>query len=236
MLNNNYIKESILNKKSQDTYFTGTVSSLNPLKVKLYPGDDEIPVVATSNLLGIQTGSRLVLIKFQNQLIAIALIQNNSYPIGTTKCIVKANSDVRNNTTTLNNDSELTLTLPKNGEYQIDLVMYLDGVSTIPDIKVAYNTSNCTIKGYRTAVGPGPSTNSVYNANYVRMNSRNFTQTAEYGSTNAGWGTIIETSIVETSNSQGTLTVQHAQVTATAEDVWVRAGSWIKYTKIGHND
>jgi hypothetical protein len=74
MINNIKLFQSILNKPDNKTYLTATVSDLNPLKVKLYPGDDELLVVPTTNLWGITVGSRVLLLRQGNQFICTSVI------------------------------------------------------------------------------------------------------------------------------------------------------------------
>lgn len=71
------------NKKTND-FLTGTVVTTYPLTVKIIPSDSAINAVCTNNLNGLVVGSRVILQKFQNQFIAIAVIGNHSL----TKCIL----------------------------------------------------------------------------------------------------------------------------------------------------
>ncbi|MGD9276518.1 MAG: hypothetical protein PVJ67_05075 [Candidatus Pacearchaeota archaeon] len=74
MINNIKLFQSILNKPDNKTYLTATVSDLNPLKVKLYPGDDEILAIPTTNLWGVTVGSRVLLLRQGNQFICTSVI------------------------------------------------------------------------------------------------------------------------------------------------------------------
>lgn len=68
------ILKHILNKKIDNFIMTGTVSSLSPLQVKLYPGDDAINVIKTTSLLDLKVGSNVILLKFLSKFIIISVI------------------------------------------------------------------------------------------------------------------------------------------------------------------
>lgn len=86
-MNNNLLDFLSKNRKTND-FLTGTVYTLSPLTVKIIPTDDAINVVSTSNLLGIQTGSRVLLLRYLDQFIAIAVI--NKAPLE--RCILRKTS------------------------------------------------------------------------------------------------------------------------------------------------
>lgn len=65
----------ILNKPANQ-FFTGTVSSLSPLQVKIYPLDNAINCKATTGLLGLCVGSNVVLMKIGRQFIITQIIGN----------------------------------------------------------------------------------------------------------------------------------------------------------------
>lgn len=71
----------ILNKNSGEKFFTGTVSSLSPLQVKFYPGDDAISCRATTGLYGLKVGSNVIIIKIGRQFVITNVIgtQINTY-------------------------------------------------------------------------------------------------------------------------------------------------------------
>lgn len=75
-----------LNKnKKNEMFITATVTTLNPLTVKIIPTDDAINVVYTNNLMGISVGSRILLLKYLDQFIGIAILGT----LNIEKCILR---------------------------------------------------------------------------------------------------------------------------------------------------
>lgn len=64
----------ILNKKQETMFFTGVVSALSPLGVKIYPGDSAITCKTLTHLVGLKVGSNVLLIKIGSQFIIIGVI------------------------------------------------------------------------------------------------------------------------------------------------------------------
>lgn len=72
------------NRNSND-FLTATVTTLNPLTAKIIPTDAAINVVSTNNLNGVVVGSRILMLKYLDQFIGIAVIGNYSLE----KCILR---------------------------------------------------------------------------------------------------------------------------------------------------
>jgi len=66
--------KKLVNIKKDKDREIGTVTDFNPLRVEIVPGDNEIEAIPTTNLFGIEIGSRVLLEKFLNQYIAVAVI------------------------------------------------------------------------------------------------------------------------------------------------------------------
>jgi hypothetical protein len=64
----------ILNKKQETIFFTGLVSSLSPLSVKIYTDDAAILCKSLTHLLGLKVGSNVLLIKIGSQFIVVGVI------------------------------------------------------------------------------------------------------------------------------------------------------------------
>ena len=77
----NNIFNYIIPKRPDNQFVTGTVSSLSPLQVKLYPDDSPITCKATTGLYGLKVGSNVVLMKIGNQFLIVNVIgkQINTY-------------------------------------------------------------------------------------------------------------------------------------------------------------
>ena len=77
---------NIVNKKDdKNQLYTGIVSSINPLEVKFYPGDDAISAIATNGLTGLIVGSNVLMVKYLSKFIVINVIGNDSLH----KCILE---------------------------------------------------------------------------------------------------------------------------------------------------
>lgn len=77
----NSIFNYLIPKRPDNQFVTGTVSSLSPLQVKLYPADYPITCKATTGLYGLKVGSNVVLMKIGNQFLITHVIgtQINTY-------------------------------------------------------------------------------------------------------------------------------------------------------------
>lgn len=152
------IYDWVLNKKTEITTWIGTVSTLDPLTVTLLPSDTAIPVVSTTNLLGLRIGSRVLLQKFQNQLIATNVLGD----VAIKWYDVPENQSITG--TDMVNITGLVFTLKANsGLYAIDVHMSVrnEGSAT-PDIKVdwAVTGSDYTLICGRNCRGGEAQTNS----------------------------------------------------------------------------
>ena len=175
----------LINEKKEKQLYAGIVSSMDPLQVKLYPDDDAINVKCLGNVLGMKSGSNVLIAKFLNQFIIVGVIQDSPYPIGSTGYVKKESGTDRTSTTSTD-DPDLTLTLPKNGVYRIEVILFVDGTEAGTDFKWQYTQTGLTHISYRTAIAPGVSSTSVTDAT-LHMHSRSFTQDGTAGVVNAGW-------------------------------------------------
>jgi hypothetical protein len=236
------ILKSILNKKIEEQQFlTGTVSTLSPLKIRLYPGDNEINVVATSNLINVKVGSRLLLIKFQNQFIALSVINSNYYNYP--KIILKTADESITNSTTLQNDNHLVTTLEANFLYEIDCHLYVLA-GTTGDFKCLWTLGGSasfnlgSVYTIRAGKGIGTSATSTTNSTNqfdTVLNMQDYPTTAyNYGGGGGGsYGTYVnEKIIISTLSGSGTLTLQWAQAVSNATATIVKKGSYVKITPV----
>lgn len=228
------IYENLVNKPIEQQFYTGIVSSTNPLQVKLYPDDDAINVKCISSLLSITTDSNVILIKLSNQFIILGVIQTNHVPIGQVGLVKKSASETRNNTTTLTSDNHLTLTLPAYSVCELKLSLFVKSASTTtPDFKFAYTSTGVTAYSWRKPTGAGISMTSIGDAETASYFPDSLTNAIPIGLDYNAYCYITDNVIVYTGSSTGSITVQYAQNTATAEDVTVHSNSYFQYTKIG---
>lgn len=147
----------IVNRSKETQFFTAIVSSLDPLQVKIYPGDSAINCKSTTGLVGLNVGSNVILIKISNQFIIInvigdvnfnyCILGNNSsqsisnatltgveYSTGTTVYDPKSmHSETTNNT---------RITILKAGYYNITLVGRFADSSTAGRIFYLYKNGS----------------------------------------------------------------------------------------------
>lgn len=152
------LRDKILNKKVEQNTLIGTVDSLSPFKVTLIPGDTAIPVVYTTNLNGVCVGSRIVLQKFLNQFIGIAVLGNP-----TNKYYGKSgNQEITG--TTMENITGMVFTLKANsGIYAIDVLLNArNEESATPDGKFDWDItgSDYTVVSARSTRGGESQSNS----------------------------------------------------------------------------
>jgi hypothetical protein len=228
--NKNKIIDSIINKKEEKTISIATVVTVNPLTIKFPPDTTAINAIATSSLYNISIGSRVLCLRYNKQYLVTAVIGN---PVNKYKdYIIKQEDENRYDTETLSSDNELTLTFPPNGIYEVEARLFVDAVSSTPDLKMVWDYSNLTQLTYRNCLGHGTNTSSVYNSDYMHFHSRSMTTETTYGLVSSGWASIWEVWIVQTGSNEGTLTLEYAQNVATEENITMKANSYLGYTRI----
>lgn len=234
MTDYNEILKNVVNTPTEQQFYTGIISSIYPLQVKLYPDDDAINVKCISSLLGMAAGNNVILLKLSNQFIIIGLLQTNPYPIGSVGLVKKSASETRNNTTTLTSDAHLTLSLPKYSVCELKLSLFVKSASTTtPDFKFAYTSTGVTAYSWRKPSGAGISMTSIGDAETASYFPDSLTNAIPIGLDYNAYCYITDNVIVYTGSSSGSITVQYAQNTATAEDITVSSQSYFQYTKIG---
>ena len=117
-----------------DNTLIGTVSTLYPLKVQLVPEDTELPVVATSSLVGIKLGSRILIQKFGKLLIGVSVIVEDTFArcmlqksasqsisSGSLTKVTFSSADVKYDPMSMFNDANDSIVIPSNGWYDVTL-------------------------------------------------------------------------------------------------------------------
>jgi hypothetical protein len=149
------------------------------------------------------------------------------------QAIYKLDSEARNNTESLSNDSELFVDLPPNGMFAVELIMSWDAASTSPGIDVAWTkTGDVEEVSYRHPIAIGPNSTSNYNAETTSFAATNFATERNYGTCATGFGVAREKFLVRTGSQGGRIQLQWAQHSATAEDVTLQPGSCILVDKV----
>lgn len=229
-----FMKFLAKNRNSND-FLTATVTTLNPLTAKIIPTDDAINVVPTNGLNGMSVGSRILMLKYLDQFIGVAVISSNTYPIGWYSYVIKPSDTSKTNDTTLADDPHLTLTLPRNGIYEVFLALAIDAENTTADFKSTWNINNITEEVARTPTGPGLSITSLYNAEYSRYVCASLTAGAYFGLSGSGYSGVKEFFVVSTDSNDGTLSFQWAQNVSDATNVTLKSGSYLRAVKIDNN-
>jgi hypothetical protein len=136
--------------------------------------------------------------------------------------------------TTLVNDTELTLSLPAGGTYLVKVCLIVGGAQA-GDFKCAYTTTGTlTLSGARTCTGPSQNTTDASGtaaaAVTVGVNQQRggFTLATvlSYG-TDGGLNCLVEESFILTTTTASTVTLQWAQLASSATATTVAAGSYM---------
>lgn len=141
----------------------------------------------------------------------------------------KVSGTIRQSTTTLADDPDLTMTLEANAVYFVEF--FIQYSSNATSIKTAWTVPSGA-SGIRGFIGLGSSATAADNIS-ARIDAASFTSAATFGDKTSVSSVcyLTETSVVTTS-SGGTLAYQWAQLASTAEDTQVRAGSFMRVTRI----
>jgi len=224
----------ILNKKQQtNNILIGTVSSLTPFKVTLFPGDTAIPAVQTTNLLGVQVGSRVLLQLFLNQYIAVAVIGTPSV----TNMVLKTSSETVNNSTVLQNDDQLAVTIPADGYYySVEAYIIVDSANSAQNFKCTWSRSSTSYSSgsLRWCLGVNGDANTSVAGDVAKASYFGYDTEVSYPVTDTGNETCIyERFVVKcTTSTPVTFQLKWAQATAGAYNTVLSSGSYIILTKL----
>lgn len=224
--------QSILNKKEENQFLTGTVYTTNPLTVKLTPTDSAISCIASGGLTGVKVGSRLVLFKYLNKYIAMSIITDVPSQV-IPKVVVKQSSEgVTNNTRQA--DNQLVVSLEANKTYEINAMLVMSCSSTSPDAIVEW-VADGTVSLYGHIHGRGMAYDGTNNATYEKGKSTAYDAFGDdviFG-LNSGYGSYRLTFLAKGGTSGGDVRLWWSQRTTDASNTaYVRYGSYIKYEEI----
>jgi hypothetical protein len=217
------LRDKILNKKIEPNILIGTVDSLNPLMVTLITGDTAIPVVETTGLIGLKIGSRVVLQRFLNQFIAIAIIGKSAIRL------IQLNDPIACTSTTLA-DTDLSFSFEANCKYDVFLTLGASGNDS-NGIKLDWlNTGTIPSNQVRRTNGQAFGETNRANTNTCLRQSY-LTTDINYGCDN--YNTIMEWFVLETTTA-GIMTLRAAKYSNSvpATDTNISASSYIVVKKI----
>jgi hypothetical protein len=149
------------------------------------------------------------------------------------KIVIKKEDESTNTDTTMSNDSELYAYLPPNSMFEIYANIMAYSGSQIPDIKIDWSTSGITLLSYRMSTGPGVSITSGLDSESVAFGGYNDLSIDKVFGLAAGASvTLKENFIIKTGINGGLINLRWAQNTSSANNITVRAGSYLKITKV----
>jgi hypothetical protein len=121
--------------KKDESFIMATCYTTYPLTVKILPTDSAINAVPTTGMSGLNVGSRLLCLRYGNQLIAIA---NLGYPFCARVSLLESSVSVSSSTTLVDIDN-MSMTIPNDGYYyRVHLRLAAISTSTVPNIKIAW--------------------------------------------------------------------------------------------------
>lgn len=141
----------------------------------------------------------------------------------------KASDETVNNSSTYQNDDDLVIALEANSVYQYELILRGEQASASPSFKARFDF-------------PTGSTNSFQSyyqsSSFLTFYSMSYNSTFGIVSDGSPWAFVGSTpvarswGVITTSTTAGNLTLQWAQISATAADTKVLAGSYLKIIKL----
>lgn len=146
--------------------------------------------------------------------------------------VIKAADQSVNTDTTVNNDDELVTILPQNGIFEVVLYLSAYSASSTPDIKFTWTVSGDLVFDTYRYITTVP--NNVADASDAnrRVEFHPYTQETGCGLDGSAYSIFKERFIVSTGNDGGTLQLQWAQIVSNGTDVTVKAGSYMKITRV----
>lgn len=145
----------------------------------------------------------------------------------------KAVDETINNTTTLQNDDELVVSLEASGIWEIELRCFMLG-SYNSDFKCDWVVSGGATQYSQRCCSGGTDqgTSNIYDTN-GNWSARDLNNANTYHGGNSGsYGSCIHEFFLIQTTTAGTVQFRWAQATAVAENTKVQAGSYIKVTKV----
>jgi len=212
----------ILNKKESNNTLIASVVTVSPLTVELIPGDNPIPVIATSNLSGLKAGSRVVLQRYGKQFIATNVIAGFIYaPI-----IVKQAGDITVNDSTDFVDL-MSITLPADsGFWTIKAYCRVLGRTTSNAKLVWAVSGSYTFITRFSRGGPGTAFDST-TGELHRNSYHGLTTVVAYGGNNYS-SCYSEVVSLEVGNTDLLLTLRGSQFIKTVVNTTFYANSFIE--------
>jgi hypothetical protein len=149
---------------------------------------------------------------------------------------IKTTNEYVTNTTTLQNDNELVVSLDlANSLFEIELLAIVEGTYN-SDFKCDWVVSGGVSQTTQRVCigGTDQGTSPIYDTN-ANFSARNLNVANTYHGGNAGsYGSSIIERFLVTTVAIGTLQFRWAQATAVAEDTYLKTGSYIKVSRVNY--
>jgi hypothetical protein len=148
---------------------------------------------------------------------------------------IKTTNEYVTNSTTLQNDNELVVSLEAGHLFEVELMAIVEGTYNSDfkcDWVVSGGVSQIT---QRVCIGgTDQGTSPIYDTN-GNFSARNLNIASTYHGGNAGsYGSSIVERFLVTTTTAGTLQFRWAQATAVAEDTYLKTGSYIKVSRVNY--
>lgn len=141
--------------------------------------------------------------------------------------IIKSSTTSRASTTTLTDDPHLSVDLPENGVFEINLNLAAFCSSATPDIKIDWNLSSVSLDGRRFSLGPSVLETDITNCNVNISSLSSLGDDNIFAASSGNASSIFENFIVSTSAVDGIITLRWAQNTSNANALYVLSGSYL---------
>jgi hypothetical protein len=148
------------------------------------------------------------------------------------KIVIKKYDQSTDTDVVLTADSELYAYLPPNSIFEIELNCVYICDSATPDIRVSWGLSgNLEQVTKRIVSGAGSAITNLYAAEEIRKYAADLSENNYYGGLNV-FGSFTEKFLVKTGVAGGKIEFEWAQMTSSGDSTTVKAGSYLKITKI----
>ncbi|MEU3851713.1 hypothetical protein [Streptomyces sp. NPDC029554] len=147
--------------------------------------------------------------------------------------IQKLASTDRSSTTTLADDPDLTTTLEANARYLVEMEIWYAASTGSSGLRTAWTVPS-GVTGNRSALGMASTVSDTTPAGIGRWGVHAYSTTVFYGDRQSSTNLALakEVSMVTTGSSAGTLALQWAQDTSSADACRVGAGSVMRVTRL----
>lgn len=139
----------------------------------------------------------------------------------------KPDNEVVNNSVALQDDDDLTFSVPAGTTWNVKLILHLT-TTAVADWKFNFNCPNCSMFGYGVVYQDVSGAKDASHLGPANDNLGNFFAPGEA----ASWPVVFDLRVKNTTESAETFKLQWAQDTAEATDTTVHQGSYLAATRV----